>query len=223
MTTRDRVVEIARSYVGSTDRAGFWVKALGHDPGKSKHWCGAFWLACIKEAGLTDINWDIMGGGVQALKLPHTRRPEPGDLGYIDQPYQHHFLVEAVDDKTYSSIDGNSGNPNGAYRHSRALKTPGVLFYSIASLLREPTVPAPPTWDDETQPEAPRHPTLRLGAKHEAVKVLQVKLNAHGAQLIADGSYGPLTTLAVQSFQRRAGLDADGIVGPKTWAALEQV
>jgi hypothetical protein len=134
VTTRDRIVEIARGYVGSSDRVAFWLKALGSDPGKSKHWCGAFWLACAKEAGLTDINWGIDGTGVQALKLKPTRRPEPGDLGYVDQPFQHHFLVEAVDEKTYSSIDGNAGTP-GVQRKFRALKTPGVIFYSIEPLL----------------------------------------------------------------------------------------
>jgi hypothetical protein len=134
MTTRDYVVEIARGYVGSNDRAGFWLKALGHDPGKSKHWCGAFWLACIKEAGLTDIKWGIDGTGVQALHLRPTRHPEPGDLGYIDEPNQHHFLVESVDGKTYSSIDGNAGTP-GVQRNHRALKTTGVIFYSIEPLL----------------------------------------------------------------------------------------
>lgn len=216
MTTREAVVEIARGYVGSTDRAGFWVKALGYDPGRSKHWCGAFWLACIKEAGLTDIKWGIDGTGVQALHLPTTRRPEPGDLGYIDQPYQHHFLVEAVDAKTYSSIDGNSGKPNGVYRHNRALKTPGVLFYSIAKLLgaQHDTDPAPP----------PAHPTLRLGSpERAAVSGLQTRLVAAGfPALKVDGSFGPITANVVMQFQRRAGLQPDGVVGPYTWAALER-
>jgi peptidoglycan hydrolase-like protein with peptidoglycan-binding domain len=221
VTTRERVVEIARGYVGSSDRVGFWLKALGRDPGKSKHWCGAFWLACVKEAGLTDINWGIDGTGVQALHLQPTRRPEPGDLGYIDQPDQHHFLVEAVDGKTYSSIDGNAGTP-GVQRNHRALKTTGVLFYSIAPLLRSPTTPAPPSWDEETQPGPPKHPTLRLGAKHEAVRVLQRLLEPMYPGLIIDGQFGPQTAAVVMGFQRRAGLDADGIVGKLTWAALEK-
>ncbi len=35
-----------------------------------------------------------------------------------------------------------------------------------------------------------------------------------------DGVYGSKTENAVIAFQQAAGLDADGIVGPKTWAAL---
>jgi peptidoglycan hydrolase-like protein with peptidoglycan-binding domain len=36
-----------------------------------------------------------------------------------------------------------------------------------------------------------------------------------------DGIYGPRTEAAVKYFQRANGLVADGIVGQKTWAALE--
>ncbi|MFJ9898503.1 peptidoglycan-binding protein [Streptomyces sp. NPDC091280] len=35
-----------------------------------------------------------------------------------------------------------------------------------------------------------------------------------------DGMFGPLTEHAVKQFQERAGLDADGMVGPHTWKAL---
>jgi hypothetical protein len=35
-----------------------------------------------------------------------------------------------------------------------------------------------------------------------------------------DSAYGPATERAVRAFQSSAGIDADGVVGPKTWAAL---
>lgn len=57
--------------------------------------------------------------------------------------------------------------------------------------------------------------TLKIGSKGIEVKNLQTKLN-----LIADGIFGRLTEEAVRDFQRSKGLTADGIVGPKTWAAL---
>lgn len=56
---------------------------------------------------------------------------------------------------------------------------------------------------------------LRKGSKGEDVKLLQKKLN-----LIEDGIFGPLTEEAVKAFQVYKGLEADGIVGAKTWAAL---
>jgi len=38
--------------------------------------------------------------------------------------------------------------------------------------------------------------------------------------LEVDGDFGPRTELAVKEFQRRVGLDPDGIVGPLTRAEL---
>lgn len=64
------------------------------------------------------------------------------------------------------------------------------------------------------------HPMLDYGAAGTDVVLLQQHLNNSGAHLVVDGKFGPRTEEAVISFQRTRGLVQDGIVGPKTWAAL---
>lgn len=59
-----------------------------------------------------------------------------------------------------------------------------------------------------------------LGNTIEGVRALQEGLNRNGAQLEADGKFGPATTSAVENYQRSQNLDADGIAGPRTLAAL---
>lgn len=71
---------------------------------------------------------------------------------------------------------------------------------------------------------APSQPTLKQGASGAAVKNLQQALAKAGfSPGAADGQFGPKTDAAVKSFQRAKGLVADGIVGPKTWAKLNEV
>ena len=63
--------------------------------------------------------------------------------------------------------------------------------------------------------------TVSQGATGSVVKDLQNKLNAAGYSVgAADGDFGPHTRAAVLAFQHDHGLTADGVVGPKTWAAL---
>lgn len=57
--------------------------------------------------------------------------------------------------------------------------------------------------------------TLKLGSKGEAVKTLQTFL-----KISSDGVFGPQTETAVRQWQKSHGLVDDGIVGPKTWAAM---
>lgn len=68
-------------------------------------------------------------------------------------------------------------------------------------------------------------PTLKKGSKGEYVVKAQEYLRAHGYSLGrwgVDGDFGSATENAVIAFQRDNGLNPDGIVGPKTWAALMQ-
>jgi len=53
------------------------------------------------------------------------------------------------------------------------------------------------------------------------VQALQERLLALGFEMIPDGSFGPMTDRAVTEFQRRHGLEADGVVGPGTRRELE--
>lgn len=53
------------------------------------------------------------------------------------------------------------------------------------------------------------------------VRAVQQKLEEKGYDTGGvDGVYGPNTQKAVKAYQQAQGLETDGIVGPKTWAAL---
>ena len=68
-------------------------------------------------------------------------------------------------------------------------------------------------------------PTLKRGSKGEYVTLLQTKLVQKGYSVGSygiDGDFGSGTLKAVKEFQQDHGLTADGIVGAKTWAALNE-
>ncbi|MBI5549592.1 MAG: peptidoglycan-binding protein [Deltaproteobacteria bacterium] len=66
------------------------------------------------------------------------------------------------------------------------------------------------------------YPLLRVGASGSQVSKLQELLERAGTSAGAvDGDFGKQTQEAVKAFQRARGLDADGIVGKATWAALD--
>ena len=72
-------------------------------------------------------------------------------------------------------------------------------------------------------PPPPPMPVLRLGSQGDVVRRLQETLNRWYPSLpplVVDGDFGPRTDARVRYFQQRAGLMADGIVGPATWRAL---
>jgi hypothetical protein len=88
-----------------------------------------------------------------------------------------------------------------------------------------PTAPLPaapaPTLD--LPPE--QRPVLQAGSTGEWVKALQTKLQATRGRtgLVVSGTFDSATRKAVVEVQQMLGAKPDGIVGPKTWEAIDNV
>jgi hypothetical protein len=63
-------------------------------------------------------------------------------------------------------------------------------------------------------------PVQHVGSSGEDVRTVQYLLEAHGASLVVDGVFGPITKAKVEQFQAAHGLTVDGVVGSATWKAL---
>lgn len=75
------------------------------------------------------------------------------------------------------------------------------------------------------EPKPKKKPTIRKGSSGSAVKELQKDLISLGydvGKTGADGKFGANTLKAVKEFQKAKKLAVDGIVGAKTWAALDK-
>jgi hypothetical protein len=121
------------------------------------------------------------------------------------------------------------GTPHGRYHTVNALSWAGTIktveqlgarwapnpqygldiVRMMAELTRVPE-PAP------VVPPAPSDPVLRVGSSGPEVAQVQT-------WLFADGLFGVGTFDAVRAFQKKHGLSADGVVGPRTWAKLREV
>lgn len=94
----------------------------------------------------------------------------------------------------------------------------GVKTFQSSKKLVADAIVGAKTWDGLLVRVAKDVPGTTAAA--DAVRAVQVSLNIHGASLAVDGVLGARTTAAVKAFQTRHKLASDGIVGPKTWAAL---
>lgn len=77
--------------------------------------------------------------------------------------------------------------------------------------------------DALTERENDMPSTIKKGSTGPDVERCQELLNKHGYITLVDGDFGAGTDSSVKEFQSANNLTADGIVGPSTWAALEEV
>jgi hypothetical protein len=101
-------------------------------------WCGAFALRCLHEAELgKSIQWAFGPPHYGFLyRLHQTKTPEPGDIAYLDKPWQHHAIVTDVEGETVHTIDGNQGADEPIKTHMAPLSH-WTAFYSILPLITE--------------------------------------------------------------------------------------
>ena len=107
-----------------------------------------------------------------------------------------------------------AANHGVGFREILAFYYPGTkLVENYGKAVEKP--PEPP----QTKPE-PIPITVGIGDGGATVERLQRELNERKQKVGIDGIFGPETLKAVKAFQKAHGLAQDGIVGPKTWAAL---
>lgn len=221
--SRQAVVDAAVGELGPDrhdKRVKYWESALGrevtYESIASLAWCGGFALWALHQAELgRDVLWRIGAGFLlqSPHPLPRVKVPEPGDIGYLDQPFQHHFVVEVVDGTLVHSIDGNQPDVR---RKTRSL-SPNLAFFSI-----EPLLALAAADDSLPSPGAPRvryatpaevqHATNNLIMRHLA--------DAPPTLLTVDGKIGPKSVAAIEWAQRRLGITVTGKPDAATCAAL---
>jgi hypothetical protein len=134
---RSEILDIARAELDNTDPARYWLDVLDPPVAKPRDakkrplsWCGAFALWCLRKAGATAWKWQVGKGFLWRLK--RTYLPQPGDIAYIHQPYQHHAIVEQVDGPNVTTIDGNTW---GAVKRKERPRPAITAFFSIEPLV----------------------------------------------------------------------------------------
>lgn len=102
----------------------------------------------------------------------------------------------------------------------------GIYWHSKGAFVHTDTRGGKSTWLCTTPGKYPSTsynafilPTIKQGCTgavpHSATIMLQKLL-----KVTADGNFGPATTKALMEAQRKHGLVADGICGPKSWTAI---
>jgi Domain of unknown function (DUF4157) len=102
------------------------------------HWCGIFALWALRNSGVDVGTWK-QGGGISSVKgMKPTQEPKVGDVGFISEPWQHHFIVSEVssDGKTISSVDGNSGKDSEVTSGTTRSRSRVNGFYTAFSAQR---------------------------------------------------------------------------------------
>ena len=158
--------------------------------------------------------------------------PEPCDqIFFYDSKGEinHTGIVESVENGVVHTIEGNTSDK--VMRRQYPLGSSKIAGYGRPAwkyVIGDALTPAKPTIIDPAPTEkycvaSIKLPIINYSDKGEYVKLMQERLIKKGFSCGwygADGEYGELTKNALVKFQKAWKLDADGICGSKTWAAL---
>jgi hypothetical protein len=238
-----KVVAKAASWVGLNEYDGSHKKIVdiynSHKPlpvgYKLKYtdaWCAGTVSAVAIDLGYTDIipcecSCPRMITLMQKMGIwveNENRTPNPGDIIFYDWDdsgsgdnkgsSDHVGIVEKVSNGKITVIEGNYSN--AVKRRTLAVNGRYIRGYGV------------PKYDAETAPVqkdtiAIKFAELEKGCEGEQVKTIQRLLYAMGYDIgtsLVDGDFGKKTDAAVKLYQKHKGLEADGIVGEKTWNKL---
>lgn len=196
-------------------------------------WCGAFVHAALDHAGVKGLSSrmrycpyiieDAKAGKNGLLKVVPWEDRTPGDLlvyQWDTGPVDHVglYFSDARGPVTVNTVEGNTAVGNDSNGGEVMRRVRDRKF--VAAVVR-PAYPATPA-DPCEWPGI----TLQKGSKGALVKHIQGWVNTLQKagfsynHLDVDGDFGDATEHAIRVYQDRHDLTVDGVVGPKTWAAL---
>lgn len=234
---REKSVELMKSrirknqYTNDSERKyffGYPDNVPGNTTQKGFSDCSSAVRACIQAAAGIDIGYNTNGQIRNRAKglivdestdgMPDERNLIPGDCLYFKGNKNHLLEVGHVEMYTGENEVCGHGEATGPKlkdmnNYCKARKEAGKPYFMAIR------------WIIGTEPEPDGRPTLKRGASGEEVKALQtmlIDMDYNCGRWGADGEFGRDTEKAVKRFQEEHGLKVDGIVGAKTWAALEE-
>ena len=236
MIFANKIIEIAKAEIGVTESPKNSNKQkYGKEYGvNGTAWCCQFVWWVFKHAGASPL---FYGGGktawVPSVRKHYTQKgkwirrgdgtPKPGDLiifGNRDDSGsgKHIGIITKVTSSTVYTVEGNttkSGySANGGMVAAKSYSRSNANIAGYCSI----------DYDDEVKETVEvTVETLKKGSKSDNVKALQILLIGYGfdcGKYGADGDFGSATDEAVKAYQKKNGLDVDGIVGKNTWNKL---
>lgn len=157
----------------------------------------------------------------------HKTGAQTGDqifFSYKAGEISHTGIVVEVTSDHVITVEGNTSD--GVYKRTYPILDSRIYGYGRPdwNIGGDDPTPVP---EPTPTPGGINLPTLRQGDgmnnPSEVVRAAQFLLNGRGAscgRYGADGEFGPATKSAVLAYQRRTGLEADGIIGDQTWRKL---
>lgn len=245
--TAAKVVAFAKKYVrakkyGVPNQFTRWY----YGNGTKAPWCAIFVYYCLAQTGGKTLeagcankaycpsvyNWAKKKGYLKSPK----KKAKKGDLvlyDWNDDKTCDHigFVIKELGGGRIQTVEGNTSNTNNSNGGCVAIRTRSKS--DVRGFVRLPYKKLPSKKSSGGGKVYPG-PWPKLGKKGyrargdmgPEVKKIQKFLNSKQGgshKLAVDGSFGPATTAAVKSFQRKHGLTPDGSFGPKTLAKAKKV
>ena len=191
-----------------TDCSGAFKRAFADHGGKICHGSHTMYLQYCSAKGKLSNGKRTDGQGLKPGTAVFTWKKKTQRYGHVGLYVGDGKVIEA-----YGAQKGVITSKVTDSRWTNWGELKGVDYSEYADTKPEPTNPE----------DGQICPTIRRGSKGEFVIVAQeilVDLGYDIGPAGIDGDFGSKTEAAVRLFQKRHGLEQDGVIGPKTWRQL---
>lgn len=203
---------------------------------QNEPWCDTFvdtgFIECFGLELASKLTYQPIGKGSAACRYSagfysaheaFYQTPQIGDqvFFYYDDGINHTGIVTQVGMGAITTVEGNSSDM--VARRTYAMNSTHIAGYGRPNWSAVIAESEKPSNDAPKSPPITGLPELQRGDKGEVVRAAQFLLNGRDFSCGiwgADGDFGNMTEAAVLAFQRRNGLEADGVIGRVTWSYL---